>query len=66
MLILQRLSAYRILLTIHIYKMKYNFDTEKKYLAPMCKVYSITSESVIAQSNSACDSYDPENDLGEI
>lgn len=47
--------------------MKFNFDTEKEYTAPVCKVYSITTESVIAQSpNSSDDGYDDNNDLGEI
>lgn len=30
--------------------MKYNFDTEKEYAAPVCKVYSVMVESVIAAS----------------
>ena len=30
--------------------MKYNFDTEKEYAAPVCKVYSVMVESVIAIS----------------
>ena len=47
--------------------MKYNFDTEKEYAAPVCKVYSIMVESVIAGSpNTADDGYDNDHDLGEI
>ncbi len=38
------------------------------YEAPVCKLYSITVETVIATSgpNSADDGYDGDNDLGEI
>ena len=42
--------------------MKYNFDTEKEYAAPVCKVYSVMVESVIAISTP--EDEDP-NDQGD-
>ena len=55
------------ILTIHILKMKFNFDKEKEYVAPFCKVYSVKLEGAIATMSSG-DEVDPspEEDWGDL
>jgi hypothetical protein len=45
--------------------MKYNFNTVKEYTAPMCKVYSVSVETVIATSPNTVDD-EPENPQGDF
>ena len=55
------------ILTIHILKMKFNFDKEKEYITPVCKVYSVKLEGAIATMSSG-DEVDPspEEDWGDL
>jgi hypothetical protein len=47
--------------------MKFNFNTEKGYTAPVCKVYSVNLEGAIATMSSG-DEVDPspEEDWGDL
>ncbi|MBP5518155.1 MAG: hypothetical protein J6X91_05835 [Bacteroidales bacterium] len=47
--------------------MKFNFNTEKEYTAPVCRVYSVNFESTIATLSSG-DEVDPspEEDWGDL
>ncbi len=46
--------------------MKYNFNKEKEYTAPFCKVYSINLEGAIAKTSGEEVDPTPEDPWGEL